>query len=215
MRSDPFRGALRLFPMLVSATLLAACATPPRIIHVEGPGSWKAEPVPPAAMVARLEEAAEHYAAQGHQVARAGFFDIALPADAAENAAMHGHGLMLVTAVAHDGADLPPRLTYLAHDGRRTLLTQVATVGSDVPRGRVAEVLGPHRWDALFLVPLTLVRPDATVTIDFGTREGFGVGTFQGSPDVDASAFTGAPPEAAAVLALAAREFPGFVDEPR
>lgn len=220
MKTVPWSHAARAALIASTLSILPALAAEP-VEHLVGEGQWSTRPTVPDAMAQRIEDAAMEYAQIG-QVARIGFFDIAYPADPEELAALRGHAVMLVSALSQQAAELPPRRVYGAFEGRRIELTLLTSALNRAPQSpAVAKVLGAARWDALYLVPVYLVRDGATIEMDFAkNREGFVLGKFAtadraqlGFPDYAFAALPTARPEPPAVNALAAREFPGFVTD--
>jgi hypothetical protein len=126
--------------------------------------------------------------------------------------------VLALTALTQRAGELPPRRFYVRSGAGETELVNLTWVRSDETGvdSVVARTLGRHREDALFLLPIALHAQPGELLLDFAaTRSGFLVLRFEGLPDDVAWLPTAAPtaerPTEAALLALLAREYPGFV----
>src|SRR5438093_61261 len=115
------------------------------VIHVVGPGLVLQAPLTADAMWARIREAASKYA-EFAPVPRAAFFDITYPANRTEYDDLAGFGVLLVTVVTQDAAELPVPRVYLEGARVRHDFRLLSSVKSPVPEPSVVRVLGPHRF---------------------------------------------------------------------
>ncbi len=171
--------------------VLASPALPSRagdVIHIVSPGGVSRTPVTDDKMWARIRGAARKYE-QYAPVPRVGFFDITYPATPAEYRDLAGFGILLVTIVTQDPAEVPlERVYFEAGDGLRDFQL-LSSIHSRVEEPSVVEVLGPHRFDALFLFPMHLRRKPGSLVIDFATnRVGFALGEWGGSEALESLA---------------------------
>lgn len=213
------RAIVCCFLLLLSASAPAQNEKKLGYGHVTEESGWTEAPTASDTMHQRLEEAASDYA-QYAPVPRIGFFDIAFPGSPSEFRATGGTGVMLVTVLSQDADELPAKRVYVSMDGEEYTLRLISVARTPpAPTGRVAQVLGPHRWDALYAFPVALMRDGATVTMDFAIRRaGFELGDLATQDD----GYLGYPTPAgvapvddvsgeAALHALIAREYPGFL----
>lgn len=207
--------------MLTAALLLSvACATEPAYIHiVDGTGTWSQAPVVPHAMTERISDAAAESETLG-SVSRIAFYDIAFPADLEEFSDTNGHGVLLLTAVSQDKAELPPERVYVNVSGHLHELQLISeTQPQPVTDPRVQRVLGPHRWDGLYVFPVLLAREGSVITLDFATnRDGFVFGKLRdlGATDLgydprQGGVKTSSDIPMSAIMKIVGREFPGFL----
>jgi hypothetical protein len=164
-------------------------------------------------MAAREEESAREIAAEylGQSVARTAAFDVAWPSSEEDTG---GYAVLLIAAQTHVAAELPVRRVYLhTNDGREIELQRVGGERAQVaPGSAAASVFGPFREYSFYWAPLDgLVTPGALL-VDFATgRSGFRVGALPlNPPDGYAGKPGKAEPNVPALMALRAREFPGF-----
>lgn len=114
-----------------------------------------------------LRRAADRDSARG-KVSRIALFELALPDDSVEFAALGGHALMAVTALSWCQYELPLRTAYLVTDSGRIEMTPVTSVFSETTDSSITRVYGKHRIDELFLVPVEAVAQGGVLTVDFG-----------------------------------------------
>jgi len=199
--------------LAVLASLALPCLADD-VIHIVSPGGVSKAPVTDGKMWARIREAAVQYE-QYAPVPRAAFFDITYPATPEEYRDLAGFGLLLVTVVTQDPAEVPlERVYFKAGDASRDFQL-VSSVHSRIEEPSVVEVLGPHRFDALFLFPMHLRRKPGSLVVDFAAnREGFALGKFPLLPEVDdlpTSPPDAETPPAAPLIRILERELPLFV----
>jgi hypothetical protein len=162
----------------------------------------------------RIDQTAARYQQQypGARISRIAIFDVSYPRDAQERARLHGYGLLLVSALSWDRAELPLAKVYLAHGDRaETDLPLLGSVMRDVPADSLAaKELGPYRQDSFYLLPLNAL-PNATLESDFKTgRTGFAIGAGLSAPDYGSPLAPGAPPPSAEIAKFLDREYPDF-----
>jgi hypothetical protein len=214
------------FRIALSAVTVVAClshtpiAASAQQAHLEVSNGWARKPVTNGVLDARLRQAAIQYREYA-PVPRIALYDLTFPVDSVEAASLNGFGVVVVTAVAQDSAELPLRRVYLRSADRVIALQPLVILRSAVDSAQieVRATFGTSRYDALFLVPLAPLQSDgAEIFIDFAIRRnGFRIGAIaaEGLP----SGLRGyrAPTKAAvpprdAIRALIAREFPGLPD---
>ncbi|MBF6023966.1 hypothetical protein [Lysobacter niastensis] len=210
---------MRFIGLLVIAALLGACASADHTVHVLGTPSWAQNPVAPEAMNQRIEDAAAEYAPHA-PVPRLALFDIAFPSSESELKSTGGNGVLLLTALSQDKSELPPKRLYVTWRGEEHTLEQIhSAIDLPAQSPSVTEVLGPNRWDGLYLFPVRLMEDGAVLTLDFAAnRTGFVFGQFSSAQrealgyDPSAAAASASDISARdAIMDLVAREYPGFV----
>ena len=150
-------------------------------VHVVSPGTVFTSPLTESAMWGRIAAAALRWADHA-PLPRAGFYDVTLPASRSEYNALAGFGLLVVTVLTQDRAELPVRRVYFRGSDGDIELSLLSSIQSEVPSEYepIEAVLGRHRADMLFLFPLHLGRKRGELAIDFASnREGFVVGRFR------------------------------------
>jgi hypothetical protein len=214
--SHPHRGAVAIGLVLLTLRPVAALgAQGPG--HVVGAGSSGYGPVTVKVIDQRLRIVAERLQAYA-ALPRIALCDVAFPKDSAEYAALHGYAVLALTALTQHPAELPLGRLYVRSGARETALVNLTWVRSDetVVDSVVARTLGRDREDALYLLPIALHAQPGALLLDFAVnRSEFLVQRFEGLPDdvtwLPTAAPTAERPAEAALLALVAREYPGFV----
>lgn len=146
-------------------------------------GTWKNQPVTPARMNQRLEEAAVKFAADA-PIPRIVLYDIGYPDGEKEYAALDGHAVMLFTSVSQNRDELPLRRVYVTSEGKEIELKLLKVVLAEQPttEGATAKTFGRFRADALYLLPMSLRVKNGDLTVVFRrSQSGFKVATF-GTP---------------------------------
>jgi hypothetical protein len=168
-------------------------------------------------VAARTEESAREITERypGQNALRTAAFDIAWPSAEEDTG---GYGVLLIAAQSHVAAELPVRRVYFrTEDGREIELQQVGSERAPVAAGSLsASVFGPFREYSFYWAPLDALVTRGAILVDFATgRSGFRVGELPVNPP---DWYTGKPREAEgnvpALMALRAREFPGFSQTP-
>jgi len=166
-------------------------------------------------MTRRIRESARQLEAQGG-VPRVAFVDLRVPGSAREREALGGHGVLRLTAVCRDPAELPPARVYVQSGEGETWLRAIRGRLGQVPdsEAEILRVVGRARLDALYLMPLHLAARPGALVVDFAQgRRGFVLGELpvlpaEAGPALDPA--SAAAPDRAALEALIARELPEF-----
>lgn len=204
---------------LVLVTSLAACASDPGAFeHRVSTGDWKSQPVAPATLDARIKEAADEYLKHA-PVLRYAHYDVALPANQDEYDQMAGFGVIVISVLSQDPAELPPKHFVAVVGSEDVVLNLIFGARTPVTDPKVAHVFGVNRWDGLYELPVQLLRQHAELHIDFAkNRDGFVLGRFSETDDalldttglkVSAPLRSAAPEEAR--MRMIEREYPGFL----
>ena len=152
----------------------AETGTPPQV-HVTAPRGVVQRPTSTEAMNARIEVAA-HELRNYPPIPRLAFTDFTYPANESEYGALHGWGLLLVTALSQDGSELPLAGVHLqtATLGQELRLAHSRRPPAYPDDSEIAKVLGRHRYDGVYLFPVHAAFSQGTIAIDFArNREGF------------------------------------------
>jgi hypothetical protein len=178
---------------------------------------WADVPVVPEEMSSRIEEAAAEH--QGTvPLPRAGFFEVAYPADVPEYVALAGNGIVLITVFAQDKNELPIKKAYFHFEDGLVELQPIASVLSKQKEAdaKTSKAFGAYRMDALYLLPLHLGFEGANLMVEFAkSRNAFRLGSISGSTSSvregeQTKTLAGKPSEEA-VKSFVEREYPGFV----
>lgn len=137
--------------------------------HIEVRGPYQKGLVTNAAIDGRLTGAAEQYA-DVPNIPRIAMFDVAYPADANELKRLHGHALVVLTAVARDSTELPLGRIYIRNGSATTRLEPAVRLMSRVHDQRIGRVFGTFREDVIVLMPLQARRAGAELTVDFAAH---------------------------------------------
>ena len=188
-----------------------------QVTHSTAGGVWKNQPVTPARMNQRIEEAAVQYAAHA-PIPRIVLYDICFPVDEKEAAALDGHGVILFTAVSQVREELPLQRVYVLSEGKEVELKLLKVVLAELntPEAASAKTFGKFRADALYLLPMSLRVKNVDLLADFQTnRMAFKVATFGTPLPDDLKAIvsvkpSGAGPAQAALETFIKREYPSF-----
>lgn len=186
---------------------------------VEAP-VWRDKPVTPERMSQRIEEAAIKYQTNA-PIPRVVLYDIGYPRNDQEYAALDGHAVILVTALAQEREELPLQRVYVLIDGKEIELKLLKLVLSEqrVTGSISAKTFGAFRADALYLLPMHLRMKAGDLLADFGrNRMAFKVATFGTPVSAEVSrltvkALTGAGPSDETLEEFIKREYPSFFRE--
>lgn len=173
----------------LSVALVFAClgvaASAQQPTHLETSLGWRRTAVTNAALDGRLHEAAAQY--RGYApIPRIALFDIAYPKDSAESAALGGNAVLVVIAVVQDSSELPLRRVYVTPSTASSVqLSLVGAAGSYTSDTVTRATFGRFRFDAAYLLPLSVRVTAGDLLIDFGAhRDGFRLIRFDGDvPD--------------------------------
>ena len=123
------------------------------VVHIVGPGSVSRTPVTSDKMWKRVRAMASKYRKYA-PVPRVGFYDITYPASADEYRAVDGYGILMVTIITQDPAEVPLARVYLTGGQPVHTFQLASSVRSPVENPEVSSVLGATRFDALYLFPM-------------------------------------------------------------
>ncbi len=188
-----------------------------QVTHAVGATEWGKQPVTPASMNQRIEEAAVKYAANA-PIPRIVLYDIAFPDGEKEYAALDGNAVILLTAVSQTREELPLQKVYAVSEGKEIELPLLNVVLAELAQTDVASVktFGRFRADALYLLPISLRVKNVDLLVDFPVnRTAFKIAAF-GTPlpdDVNRLVTikpSGAGPSQAALETFIKREYPSF-----
>lgn len=186
------------------------------VLHILGPGSTVSEPVTSDNMWQRIYELASEYR-QYAPIPRVGFSDITYPANAKEYRAVDGYGILLVTVVTQDPAEVPLARVSLRGDRWTHTFQVLSSVRSPVEDPAVSSVFGGTRCDSLYLFPMHLRHKSGQLLVDFATnRKEFVLAKFPLDPfgdDLPTDPPSGPYPPPEAFERLIKRELPAFAVE--
>ncbi|HYX67889.1 MAG TPA: hypothetical protein VE825_02050 [Terriglobales bacterium] len=142
-----------------------------------------AAPAPAPPTPAELDQAIEDFARgipAGITADRYAAYAVAMPKDAAEYQALNKHALLVVAALSKDASELPLKRVYLEQEKGTTELWPFAVVRRDMPADSAAgKLMGTHRVDSYYLIPLSAWRQPGTLLADFAAhRQEFILGKF-------------------------------------
>ena len=185
--------------------------------HVMGTPVWRDQPVTPARMNQRIEEAAVQYAAHA-PIPRLVLFDIGYPLDEREYAALDGNAVILLTAVSQNRDELPLQKVYVLSGGNEVELKLLKVVLAELPAtdNASAKTFGRFRADALYLFPMSLRGKTADILVDFQrNRMAFKVATLSDPLPEDLklmglTKLSGSGPTERAVETFIKREYPSL-----
>lgn len=152
----------------------------------------------------------------GTEAIRMANADLCLPSNADEYEALGKNGVLRIEASSAISSELPIRSAFLEIKGIQFPLTRIVAFEKYEDEAPSTSK-GTRYWHQLtfYRVPLNLIKQSARLAIDFrGARRGFGVTTFEPSPDRPAFVRldeynTASEPDEAALANLLAREYPG------
>lgn len=137
-------------------------------------------------IISRLERTASSLPART-TLQRVSMADAAYPRTEAENIAMGGYALLLVTSVAHEATELPLARVVVQNAAGELPLQRAALRHSELADARLATILGSHRTDELYYLPVFLTRVQSVLAVDFAkNRSGLEVLHFPPPPHDDA-----------------------------
>jgi len=212
------RGAKRPSPAAPATGVVVERDTALGILHITDPAGGLSKRAATDSIISGQIAAAARDYRQYAPVPRGAFYDLAWPKDTAEYRRMAGFGLILITAVDQQAAELPIARAYVeTANGRDSTLTLLGSIASEIPAADTSArtVFGRYRFDALYLVPLAPGWRGSVVIIDFTQgRTGFRVGRIAETTPAEVAGATtrlAARPEAAAVAVMIRREYPDFI----
>lgn len=188
-----------------------------QVTNVVAPTAWRNQPVTPARMNQRIEEAAIQYATAA-PIPRIVLYDIGYPHDEKEYAALDGNAVMLLTAVSQDREELPLKRVYVLLEGKEVELKLIKVVLAELPVSdtATAKTFGRFRADALYLLPRSMRARNVDLLVDFQrNRMNFKAATFDSPLPADVNRLmqikpSGSGPSESALELFIKREYPTF-----
>jgi hypothetical protein len=158
--------------------------------------------------LSRLNALADRLRSNGQAAPRLGIFDVAWPSSSIESDAAGRNGILQVTVVVADRAELP--VTAYAHIGDRNVRLELLTRSdSTTPSGTSIRDVGSFEEQAHYLLPLDLAAKPGAIVLDFSThRTGFQLGALPLDPPQSITGSVTHGPDNRAVEAFLKREFP-------
>lgn len=119
------------------------------------------EPLRPLEIDFKLNQAALAAEQMGQRPPTTTRFDAIWPGSPEEHRRLGGYGLLLITTVSRAPARFPTRTVVIRSKGGEFRLRNLASRTSPTAfASRIARVLGPHREEALYLAPVTLMSTE-------------------------------------------------------
>ena len=143
---------------------------------------WDQNKVNVASMNNRINDAAEKYK-EFAPIPRIAFYDIAYPKDKAEFEELKGYGLLLISSMSQNEAELPLKKVYSNIDGKEIELKLLKKILSKETKleSQVVKTFGLYRMDAIYLFPVYLETQETELLIDFAkNRNGMKIANFDG-----------------------------------
>jgi len=184
------------------------------------PSVWRNKPATPERMSERIEAGAIKYQANA-PIPRVVLYDIGYPNNEQEYAALDGHAVILLTALAQQREELPLHRVYVLVDGKEIDLKPLKLVLSEQSAAASvsAKTFGAFRADALYLLPIYLRMKAGDLMVDFErNKTGLRIATF-GTPvpaevgRLNIKAPTGAEVSDKTLEEFIKREYPSFFKE--
>lgn len=174
--------------------------------------------VTPAVMERRINDRAleiQRTYPAGTTAARTIQINVSPAASAAENTAMGGNALVLLSVVTHKSEELPlQRAFFRLASGDEAPLKLLGRSRQPITPDSAAHLLyGPYREDSFYLMPVHLLVEEGTVLADFTTnRTDFRIFQFPiDAPDYwKPDVLSGQSPDPATLASVFARDFPGY-----
>jgi hypothetical protein len=136
-------------------------------------------------MLRRIEDAARRVPANA-TLPRIALVDLAYPRTQDEFVAMGGFGLLLVTALSQDPAELPAAKVVSEIRGETVELPLVASRVGQPPNAKIPSVLGKARFDGVYLFPVFITRLKTKIVVYLGGgRHPLEVMSFPAPPEED------------------------------
>lgn len=176
---------------------------------------WRKSPKTSAGLIAAIKNAASEAAPYG-PIPRIALYDIGYPRSSAEAASLDSNAVMLLTAFAQTPDDLPLKRLYILSGGVETDLKMIDdNLSSEEVTPEVTKMFGKYRYDALYLLPISLRKAVGEMRAVFGSGRDIKI-TDLGTPlakdvaDLNIGPGTGKGPSRNALDIFIKREFPAF-----
>lgn len=179
----------------------------------EAPVQGSNKPTTEDEIISRLERLASGLP-NGAKLQRIAIADVAYPRTQAENIAMGGYAILLITSVVHTLDELPLARASVRNAAGELPLQRAALRRSELIDPGLGAVLGRYRTDELYYLPVFLTRVPSQLVVDFArNRTGLEVLSFP--PPASADTFPAsisviddiAIPDVGAATILAREEF--------
>jgi hypothetical protein len=158
---------MKLVALAIVATVLAGAGP---TVHVTAREPAGQGPTTASATTRRLNDLAERLHLANVGAPRVAIFDAAWPADAAEYEALGHNGVLQVSAVVADAAELPVKRVYVRDENGEHELKWIGAMRIAVPPDAAAHGVGAFREDSYYVLPLALTDHHAMVLIDFAAH---------------------------------------------
>jgi hypothetical protein len=135
--------------------------------QVVAPGDAGTSPVTDEVVLGRIDDAARGVPKNG-VAPRIALAALAYPRTQREFVAMGGFGLLLVTALSHDPAELPIAKVVSEMRGEAVELPLVASRVGQPPNAKIPSVFGKARFDGIYLFPVFITRLNTKIVVYLG-----------------------------------------------
>lgn len=149
----------------------------------------------------------------GKSAARGAVGDLAYPRDSAENSAMAGYGLLMVTTVTRNPKEIPLAAVRVQTPEGGLTLQRIGRRDGVVTHPEVRRLFGQYRSTELYYFPIAFTRLPCSVLVDFAAnRTNLEVMKFPPAPEADGwskglAILEPGTPDVDAAASLAQREF--------
>lgn len=147
------------------------------IEHFISERDWSYQNVDSLVIEQRIKAAAEEY--REYTVPRVALYDIGLPVDITEYQDLDKNSIVMITALAQNGQELPLKNIYIVNQGKRTPLKLVLSKTIPINDKLVKKVFGENRQDSFYLLPIHFQLKECQLAVDWAiNRDGFVVAKF-------------------------------------
>jgi hypothetical protein len=134
---------------------------------VVAPDEIESSPVTDDVVLRRIDDAARGVP-ENANAPRIALADLAYPRTQDEFVAMGGFGLLLVTALSHDPAELPIAKVVSEIRDEAVELPLVASRVGQPPNAQIPSVFGKSRFDGVYLFPVFITRLPTKIVVYLG-----------------------------------------------
>jgi hypothetical protein len=134
------------------------------LVQIADPMSVSHLPTTDAVILTRLEKTLEEIPPSA-SVPRIALADVAYPRSQKELEALGGFGLLLVTVLSQNGSELPVERVEARLGDQVGELPLVNFRVVRMNEGRVASIFGGHRFDGVYLLPVSTTRAQSSVVV--------------------------------------------------